>query len=166
MGEVMIRKLILGIFFMNILTYADEHFPFIGLSLGYQTLTPTNFESTNHTAIGLQIGSQSLNWRTTFGIAYEKSYKSADMEVDYIPFDTLFGTPKIRPYLGLNINYFHYSNSQLQEGNGYSFGGNAGVIIYADDRVDIDIGYRYNKTRQINGLDTLRGPILSVHYFY
>ena len=166
MGETMIRKIVLFLLLFSCMMAADENFPFIGLAVGYQKLQPTQVESSNHTPIALHFGAQSLKWRTLFALQYASAYKSADIEVDYIPFDAPFGTPILRPYIGLNVNYFRYDHTALIDNDGYSFGANIGLLLYTSDRIDIDLGYHYNKTEQFEGMDTMQGATLSVHYFY
>jgi len=145
---------------------ADEQFPFIGASLSYYEATPDTTAKTTHTVGTFRFGRQSLRWRTTFTLSYGKDYGSAGMDVDYIPFDTMFGTPKIRPYIGINLNYLYYDNDHIDDSNGYSYGVQGGVILYATDRVDIDLDYRYDLTGGIEGLDHLQGATLAVHYFF
>jgi len=146
--------------------HAQEQFPFIGVSASYHQTELKDGGKSNHTAAAFHLGKQTLHWRTTFGLEYGQDLGMVTLNVDYIPFDTMFGTPKIRPYLGANINYIHYENDAVNDSNGYSYGGQAGFILYATDRIDIDIGYHYNVVQKIEGLDTLQGTTLSLHYFY
>ena len=146
--------------------HAEEQFPFIGASVSYQQTELENGDNSNHTTGAFHVGKQTLRWRTTFGLEYGQDLGMVTLNVDYIPFDTMFGTPKIRPYLGANINYIHYKNDAVDDSNGYSYGAQTGFILYATDRIDIDIGYHYNVVQKIEGLDTLQGATLSLHYFY
>ncbi len=162
----MIQRILLPTLLFFSIAAADESFPFIGFAVGYQKLQPTKEESSNYTPIALHFGAQSLKWRTLFALQYASAYKSADIEVDYIPFDAPFGTPVLRPYIGLNVNYFRYDHTALTDNDGYSFGANIGLLLYTSDRIDIDLGYHYNKIEQFEGMDTMQGATLSVHYFY
>jgi hypothetical protein len=150
------------------LTYihAEEQFPFIGASLSYHKVSPDYFEETTHTTGAFHIGKQTMHWRTTFVFEYGSDYGSVGVNVDYILLDEMFGTPKLRPYLGANLNYLHYENNDIDDSNGYSYGAQTGFIIYANDRVDIDIGYHYDIVRDIEGVDHIQGATLSIHYFY
>ncbi|MCF6207347.1 MAG: hypothetical protein L3J47_10720 [Sulfurovum sp.] len=145
---------------------AEEQFPFIGASISHHEASLTGIDDTTHTTAAFHVGKQSLHWRTTFLFEYGNNYGSAGLNVDYIPLDDLFGTPKLRPYLGVNVNYLHYQNENIDDSNGYSYGGQAGFIIYATDTVDIDIGYHYNLVQKIKDLDHIQGITLSLHYFY
>ena len=147
-------------------TSAEEQFPFIGTSISYHDVKLDAFDNTTHTTASFHVGRQTLRWRTTFSLEYGNDYGAVGVNVDYIPFDTLFGTPRVRPYLGMNINYLHYENDDIDDSNGYSYGGQAGFIIYASDTVDIDIGYHYDKVDSIEGIDNIQGATLSIHYFY
>ena len=145
---------------------AEEQFPFIGISYGYHTVSPEITQSTSHGAVALRVGKQTMRWRTTFIGEFGSDYTTAGVDVDYILLDELFGTPKLRPYLGANIRYMHYENDLLDESDGYSFGAQTGFIIYASDTIDVDLGYHYNIVEGIDGADTSRGATISFHYFY
>ncbi len=162
----MIKKLLLLTLVTAAALQAEEQFPFIGASVSYHQAELENGKKNNYTTGAFHVGKQTLRWRTTFGLEYGQDLGIVTLNVDYIPFDTMFGTPKIRPYLGANINYIHYDNDAVEDSNGYSYGGQAGFIIYASNRIDIDIGYHYNLVQKIEGLDTLQGATLSLHYFY
>jgi len=159
------KKLLL-LLLLSLPLAAEEQFAFIGTSISYHDAKLSSFDNTTHTTGAFRVGKQTLKWRTTFSFEYGNDYGSAGLNVDYILLDEMFGTPKLRPYLGANINYLHYSNNNIADSNGYSYGGQAGFIIYANDTVDIDIGYHYNLVGKIEGLDTVQGATLSIHYFY
>ena len=92
----------------------------------------------------------------------------------------MFGTAKLRPYLGAVVGYMSYDDNNLniplnldpedselyEETNGFYFGGNFGFIIYASDNVDIDISYHYYSVQNLNFLDDLHGATLAMHYFF
>jgi opacity protein-like surface antigen len=146
--------------------HAEEQFPFIGASIRYHEASPNTLENTTHTTGAFHVGKQTMHWRTTFSLEYGNDYGTVGLHVDYILLDEMFGTPKLRPYLGANINYLHYEHDNIDDSNGYSYGGQAGFIIYATDTMDIDIGYHYNLVQQIEGLDHIQGATFSIHYFY
>ena len=160
------KKLLL-LFLLTLSTlHADEYFPFIGISAGYQKIDTSLPANDGNGIISIHMGGQSLKWRTVFGFEYTSDFQNLDLEVDYIPFDEPFGSAILRPYIGLNISYFLYDIDGSDDDNGYSYGINTGFLLYASDRVDIDIGYRYNKIEAFKGVDTFSGPVLSIHYFY
>jgi len=163
------RSAVLGAVITSILSMnasAEEQFPFIGASVSYHEVKLDAFDNTTHTTGAFHVGRQTLHWRTTFSFEYGNDYGSAGLSVDYILMDEMFGTPKLRPYLGTNINYLHYENDHLNTQNGYCYGIQTGFIIYAGDTVDIDIGYRYDLVGEIDGIDHIQGATLSIHYFY
>jgi hypothetical protein len=171
MGKSLIKKILLLISLSLTSLIASEEFGFIGAGIGYQQVDPGIFE-TNHTTLGIRVGRQSLDWRTIFGFDYETDFSTIFVEADYIFLDEMFGTPKLRPYLGLNINYIDYNNffdytqNITIDEDGYSIGINIGLILYAGDRVDVDIGYHYNSVQSIEPVDYLQTVTLSIHYFY
>ena len=163
--------------FSTLWSQASEQFPFIGASLSTQTIGYTD-DDTRITGFSLHYGKQSQEWRTLFGADYHTdSYSSLFVEVDRILLDDMFGTPKLRPYLGVSAGYMHMhtlddavARTGMEEddleSNGFYFGGNFGFLIYANDRVDVDLGYHYFSVQNLDYLDDIHGATLSVHYFY
>jgi hypothetical protein len=166
-----------------LLAQKDEQFPFIGLSVSTQTIgfsdrNNTRGFDTTETGLSLRYGKQTQEWRTIFGADYHTdSYSGVFVEVDKILFDEMFGTPKLRPYLGMTAGYMYVNETDrvpLQPGeseddleqNGFYFGGNFGFIIYAGDTVDIDISYHYYKIENLDYLDDMHGAEVAVHYFF
>ena len=147
----------------------EEVFSFIGVNTSYKELQSASdyqLDQKSHVTFGMTLGIQALKWRTDANLEHGNDYTSFSLNADYIVLDSMFGTPKIRPYLGLNVGYLSYNDLKLTDTDGILFGTNVGLILYANDVVDIDIGYRYDKVSGFDGLDTLQGVSLSVHYFY
>jgi len=171
MGKSLIRTALLAASLMTTSFSASEEFGFIGLSLNHQQVDPGIYE-VDHTTVGIHVGKQSLEWRTIFGFEYETDFSTISLEADYIFLDEMFGTPKIRPYIGMNINYidyknmFDYTRNIFIDDDGYSIGANVGLILYAGDRVDVDLGYHYNSVQGMAPIDVLQGFSVSFHYFY
>ncbi len=165
----MMKKLYLLLSLGLLPLIADEFFSFIGIDAGYQKvqLDPAyNTKDTTHTAVGLRIGTQTRKFRGIIELENGNRYRAFDISVDAIPFDELFGTPKVRPYIGLSATVLNYDNESLEDSDGYGFGGHVGVLIYAGEKVDIDLSYRYSTINQIDGVDTIQGVRLGIHYFY
>jgi len=193
------------IFSTNTLFAEQETFPFIGVTVSSETvdlkplidisdkngkvLRPT---SARETTFGLQFGVQTQDYRTTFTVEGNNNFQSVDVEVDYILFDEMFGTPKMRPYIGATLGYIHYDDDLITEYNkdiiaqyntesttvnnednktsistsdGY-YGLNLGFLFYVTDDIDLDIGYHYYFMDRLEPLDTMNGPTFSLHYFY
>jgi opacity protein-like surface antigen len=114
-----------------------------------------------------------------FSLDYNSnSYYGAFVEVDKILLDDMFGTAKLRPYLGGVAGYMNFDTDELnlpseledselyEETNGFYFGGNFGFIIYATDNIDVDISYHYYKVQNLDFLDDLHGASFGAHYFF
>jgi len=161
----------------------SEQFPFVGLSVSTQTLgyadrNMTHGSDETTTGFSLRYGKQTQEWRTVFGIDYHAdAYSGLYVEVDKVLLDAMFGTPKLRPYLGMTVGYMHMDNLDdvaLMPGetegdletNGFYFGGNFGFLIYATDTIDVDISYHYYKTQNLDYLDDIHGAQFAVHYFF
>ena len=169
MGKSIMKKYILLLCMAVIPLTAEEIFSFVGVNTAYKDfrLSETYQKAdTSEMTFGFTLGMQALRWRTDVSLEHGSNYTSFGFNADYILLDSMFGTPKVRPYLGINTGYMTYDDSRLKDTDGLFFGGNAGLILYANDMVDIDIGYRYDKISQLDGFDTMQSVTLSVHYFY
>ena len=162
----MLRVLILFSLFSSLLFSREaEEFPFAGLAVSSQSVD-IHTQKSNDTILSLRYGRQTLDWRTILSYQFGDSYKSLSVEFDKILLDELFGTPKVRPYLGLSVGTLKYKDDSLEDTSGYYYGANAGFIFYLTDRIDADLGYYYNIVQEIESLDTIRGITLSLHYFF
>ncbi len=166
----MLKTILIFIFLYQTMLMADvEEFPFIGLTTSINSIdTKNNLVNVNKkdTTFGLCYGKQTLEFRTMFTFNANKDYKSFDVEVDKILLDSMFGTPKIRPYLGTTLGYIKYDSNQNIDSEGYYYGLNSGFIIYSTDNIDIDLSYHYYKTKDIQSANTIQGITMGVHFFY
>jgi len=174
----MFRTFIVSILFLTSLVGQNsEDFSFIGLSVATQNINTDPGNASWESGFGLKYGQQSLDWRTIFTLDYtQNSYYGAFIEVDKILLDDMFGTAKLRPYLGGVVGYMKFDKDKLsipleeselyEEMNGFYFGGNFGFIIYATDNIDIDLSYHYYKVQNLDFLDDLHGASLGAHYFF
>jgi len=147
----------------------SEQFPFIGAtltthSIDYKSMAQTS--SKNETVLGFRYGKQSLDWRTVLTLSGNNDFQTFAMEIDKILLDELFGTPKLRPYLGATIGYLHYDENDATDNDGFYYGGNFGFLIYASAMLDVDLSYHYHKVSALDPLDTMQGATLSLHYFF
>lgn len=147
-----------------------EEFPFIGLTLSYDTLVFDDLNNTlpsdDQTSFGLHLGKQTQEWRTVFSFCGNSDFQTVALEVDKILIDQLFGRAEFRPYLGATVGYLHYEDISLEGDNGYYYGGNFGFLLYATDQIDVDLSYHYYQVSQLDPLEVMRGVSLSIHYFY
>ena len=178
----MLKTFFLSLLCITFLIGEDQKdYPFMGISLSTQNISPLLEDAAWKGGIAVKYGQQSLDWRTTFAIDYtQDTYFGANIEIDKILLDNMFGTAKLRPYLGAVVGYMSYDDKNLniplnptpqeqelyKETNGFYFGGAFGFIIYATNDVDIDISYHYYKVQNLNFLDDLHGATLSLHYFF
>ena len=190
----MTKFLMLFIFLFSTLFAESESFPFIGVTVSTQSvdLQPiiegtgiTRPTSENETTFGIQYGVQTKDYRTTFTVEGNSNFQSIDVEVDYILFDEMFGTPKIRPYVGATLGYINYDkdlitqynedrivddmnndrNTSISNSDGY-YGLDLGFLFYVTDDIDLDVGYHYYFMDRLEPLDTMSGATFSLHYFY
>lgn len=168
MKELIVSKIIFTFIFTLSVLLSEEvsNFPFVGLGISTQTID-IDTQSNQETTFSLHYGKQTLDWRTVFAYEFKSSdYQSLSVEVDKILLDELFGTPKLRPYLGLSGGVLKYKDDSLEDTDGYYYGGNTGFIIYLTDSIDLDLSYHYNVVQEIKTLDSIQGASFSLHYFY
>lgn len=146
-----------------------EEYPFLGVTISTQTTdiaSNADLESVSEVAYGFRYGRQTLDWRTMGTIEFANNlYVSYALEIDKILMDNMFGYPEIRPYAGLTVGYVTYKGGE-EDVSTYFYGANAGLLVYASDNIDADIGYHYYKIQNFEELDAIQGASLSLHYFY
>ena len=179
----MLRTLIVSLLFLtSLFGESSKDFSFMGLSASTQNINIFPGESFWESGLALKYGQQSMDWRTIFNLDYTtNSYYGAFLEIDKILLDDMFGTAKLRPYLGGVVGYMNVDKDKLaialekvdpedfelfEETNGFYFGGNLGFIIYATDDIDIDLSYHYYKVQNLDYMDDLHGASLGAHYFF
>lgn len=164
----MLRVIVLFLFIFTSLFSEDaEEFPFIGVTVTTQSIDIQNVTNQNETAIGIRYGRQTVDWRTMFSAEFgSNGYKIFAMEIDKILMDDIMGMPEFRPYLGLTVGSIHFEDDANTDSNGYFYGLNAGLIIYATDNIDADLSYHYHKVQSFENLDNIKGGTFSLHYFY
>jgi len=198
----MSKIFILFLFVFITLNATQENFPFIGVSISTHTVNllpvatkkpniPNNPKAQKENTLGIQYGVQTQTLRTTFTAEGNNDFQSLDVEVDYIYMDSMFGTPKIRPYVGATLGYIRYdetllrayndnkiqdeinNNPNIGENNvtiprnrdGY-YGLDLGILFYLTDSIDLDVSYHYYFMDRLEPLDTMNGATFSLHYFY
>lgn len=149
----------------TLLAKKGEQFSFVGLSVWGQN-QDIHEENIKHTSFAFHYGKQSLDLRTTFSYEYSSNSHAFEVKIDKFLVDKLFGTNKIRPYIGIALGTLNLTHSSLEDNSGFYFGGSGGIVIYASDVVDIDLAYRYNTIKSISGADKIHGLGLAVHYFF
>ena len=159
------------LFLTSLFGEKSQDFAFMGVSVSTQNINKDLGDSSWKGGVGLRYGQQSLDMRTLFTLDYtQNAYYGASVEIDKILLDQMFGTPKLRPYLGGVVGYMHFDDDEVSrvydDMNGFYFGGNFGFIIYAADNVDVDLSYHYYKVENLDFLDDLHGATLSAHYFF
>jgi opacity protein-like surface antigen len=168
MGKKLILFFALFIGSLNSLHGEENEFGFIGMGIGAYGVSfddNTSLPSENISTVALRMGRQTRRMRTLFSIEYSSELAGAGIFIDYIPFDTMFGTPYFRPYIGLHAQYLRYQSGDTDE-EGFGMGGQVGLLIYASDTIDVDLSYRYGFIQNSDILDSIDGFTLSLHYFY
>jgi hypothetical protein len=152
---------------------------FIGLELGYATIEGHTvdifnenqniaFQESSDIKYGLHLGAQNEDWRITVGFNYyDNSSDDQNMEqlqarADYFFVDDLDAT--IRPYIGANIGFANYESTFVDE-SGFTYGGQAGLLIKSNEALDIDLSYRY-LLGEVEALNHMGSVNLGLNYIY
>jgi opacity protein-like surface antigen len=148
---------------------AKEEFTFVGVGAMAGTMKfeddVATSDDTDLNTVSLRIGKQTHRARTIFEIDYTGDYVGTGLFIDYIPFDTFFNTPKLRPYIGLHAQYLRYDDDIIDE-DGFGIGTQTGFMFYTTESVDLDLSYRYTFIRNSDDLDSNYGFNISLHYFF
>lgn len=192
----MSRFFILFLFLFTSLFGEQETFPFIGVTVATHTVDlrpiatqkpnrPKNPSSETERTFGVQYGVQTQDFRTTVSVEGNNDFQSIDVEVDYIFMDSMFGTAKVRPYVGATLGYVRYNqkliaqyndnrvlddelndrNTTISNTNGF-YGLDLGLLFYITDQIDLDVSYHYYYMDRLEPLDSMSGGTFAFHYFY
>ena len=131
----------------------SESQKFIGVEIGITEVQgdgPSEDASnlSNGTSFGVRLGAQNEEWRTMVGLQYfdaegrnvEKLYGS----IDYFFLSRGASSEMIlKPFIGVNVGYANYESNEV-DANGFTYGGEAGVIVDVLENMNVDIGYKYS----------------------
>ena len=133
-------------------TNITESQKFIGVEVSMTEVqgdgpSETKSNLSNGTSIGLRLGAQNEEWRTTIGLNYfdaegrnvEKLYGSIDYF--FLKIDTSESLV-FNPFLGFTVGYANYESTEVDD-NGFVYGGQVGLVIDMLENISFDIGYRY-----------------------
>ncbi len=144
-----------------------DEYPFVGTSVSTQTLSTKEGNSHQQTTLALTYGSQTIEMRTSFTLEFAKNYSTLNMEIDRIIDLRLFGTPRVRPYIGAIAGVLDYDDETPTDHKyGYYYGGVGGLLFYVNETIDADLSYHYSKIKGYKSLNKMKGLSASLHYFY
>lgn len=156
--------------FSSIFAQDVEDFPFIGVTISFDSTdiltTDNDVDASTSANIGVRYGQQTVDWRSMISYSRSSEQKMLAIEIDKILLDELFGTSIFRPYIGFSAGLLKIDEPDLIDDSSYFYGFNAGLIIYATDTLDADLGYHYYETFDDNEVANMQGAALSLHYFY
>ena len=185
----MLKKITLVLVFLGVNTglYAggndydtsESSTPFIGLELGGTFVqgdtNGTKSGEPNHkgsgASFGLRFGAQNAQWRSMVIFDYfhskkdDQKYERALIQVDYFVMPDTFAGTSFKPYVGINGGYVSYESTNIPNANGFTYGGQLGVVMALSNHIDVDLAYRYNMA-QPTALDNIGSVVLGVNYIY
>ncbi len=148
---LMLAGAVLGVQAGNYDVEAAPSKVFLGIQLSRAWVQGTHETDLNYATSGLgygvQVGADNGEWRTAISVDKmnndKVSYERGELHIDYMfmmPQMTDFG---LRPYIGLNGGYANYEAEGGVNENGFTYGGEAGIVYDVSDQIDVDLSYRY-----------------------
>lgn len=145
----------------------DAMYSFLGLQV-----SSSEYEDISTETVAIKYGQQSAMWRTA--ISYNFAQNSDDKmqslvaQIDHGILTEMFETLPVKPYIGFSIGVMEHKNNMnaVSTDRGYLYGLNGGINYVINDKVDIDLGYRYMKTTNLESIDKVSDAMLSLHYYF
>jgi opacity protein-like surface antigen len=170
-----INKLFLPLLLLTSAIYADNSvmntdnkvYSFIGM----QT-SATTFENDTTPTIGLKYGKQSENMRTSLSYSYgadgSNYYQTLFMQMDTGILTHTFKDIPLKPYMGATIGLLQQNDDTVipTRDRGYAYGVDVGFTYILNDKIDLDLGYRFLETSKLENIDKINDLTFSMHYFY
>ncbi|CAA6822187.1 MAG: Unknown protein [uncultured Sulfurovum sp.] len=173
----MYKKIFILAFMSMSTLYAAEDFSserLLGIEVGYTT-TVTNGDGTQRTErdaeVGVRIGAQNDDWRTTLSARFMKSggrdYQKIMLDFDHFVWESLYETDQVvfKPYLGGHAGWLRYTDDISLSDNGFAYGGQVGLALNVLKEVDFDLAYKYTVT-DMEMVDNFGSFVLGVNYIY
>jgi len=149
--------------------------PFVGLEGNLVTSSSTtDGVDANGMSFGLRFGAQNIDWRTMAVIEHfannddANNYTRGLLQLDYFFLGTdnlMIDTYGIRPYAGLNAGLISLNKSDNENIKSLTYGAQFGATMNLTNRVDFDLGYRYNLSSS-DAIDHTSGITAGIHYKY
>ncbi len=142
-------------------------YEFVGVQVG-----ATDYDGVTAPTVGVKYGQQNRLWRTA--ISYNFSQNSDDtfhsliVQVDRGVLTELFVEYPFKPYVGFSLGVLQHDNShhRISPDRGYLYGLNGGINYVLNNELDVDFGYRYLRTDQLEYIDEISNFTLSLHYYF
>ena len=156
------------ILFTTMLSANDKSYSFIGIQTGAKMSEKSNAKPL--ASIGLKVGQQENNMRTSLIYDYSKNSSSQlqmlMVQIDMGILKESFRHTPFKPYVGLFAGAMELKEDGFSRDRGYVYGANTGVAYILNNDFDLDLGYHFLQTNKIENLDKLHDLTLSMHYFY
>jgi len=146
---------------------------FLGIEVAASSVEGERLNDFNHQGFGaeygLRLGAQSDEWRATFAFDYfnsnsdDQNVEKSLAMIDYFFYhnDSNFN---IQPFIGANIGLINYESTGV-DATDFIYGGQAGVIIGINEKIDFDLSYRYSLSGSTK-VNNLSGIIFGLNYIY
>lgn len=152
---LMLAGVVLGV---NAGDYEMEASPtkvFLGIQLSGAWVQGTHKTDLNYATkgfgYGVRLGAQNGEWRTMLSVDKmnnkKVSYERGELHVDYLFQQAEMAEMGLRPFIGLNGGYANYEAEGGINENGFTYGGEAGIVYDLSDQIDIDLTYQYTLSR-------------------
>jgi opacity protein-like surface antigen len=146
---------------------------FLGIQLSGAWVQGTHKTDLNYATSGLgygvRLGAQNAEWRSFLSADKfnndKVSYERGELHVDYLftfPQLTEFG---LHPFIGMNGGYANYEAEGGINENGFTYGGELGVVFDLNDQIDIDVSYQYSLSHS-DAFDHVGNLGIGINYKY
>jgi hypothetical protein len=162
-----LNKLLLSLFLTTFsLSAADRLYSFMGIQTG-ATIPKSDVAPT----LGVKYGKQSKHVRTALSYNYGANsndrYQTLIVQIDTGIFKSKVKDFPFKPYAGASFGLMQHNDKQIgKRDRGYLYGLNTGFAYILNDRIDLDLGYKFMKTAKLDNVDNISDIMLSMHYFY
>jgi hypothetical protein len=170
----MVKRMLLSVTMLSSFLFSQNLSleQFLGVEVGYETINSKNVinasEANSGLDVGLKLGTQDLEWRTTFSAHYFKQDEQESVKtiisLDRYMFAGIYETETtiMKPYFGFHAGWLQYKDTAIKD-DGLQYGAQIGFAWGLSSGVDFDLGYRRSFTAvdRVKSIDTL---MFSVNY--
>jgi len=156
-------KIIISTLLLTSITLAEKSYTFVGAQTAF-----VHYNGLSSPSVGLKYGVQNSMWRSSLNLEHARNGQnkltSFIFQADQGILEEHFKQSDFKPHMGFSIGYIQHQNNSTDRG--LSYGVNTGITYLLNQKIDLDLSYRYIKVSKIKAVNSLNSLNLSLHYFY
>ncbi len=157
------HKIILSTILLTAIGFAGKSYSFLGAQTSI-----VNYDQISAPSVGFKYGIQKDMWRSSLNLDYSENgsntLTSLIFEADRGVLQETVKELPVKPHIGFSLGLLQHTNTVTDKG--YGLGLNTGLTYLLNDKIDLDLSYRYLSVSKMNTISTLNSLTLSLHYFY